>query len=72
MNMIGRLLSSIRRNGIANTFRKLVHKIQTKLGLRIGAYTKKELNRQRVVRFPQQIKFSILVPLYNTPEQFLR
>ncbi|MCI9314264.1 MAG: glycosyltransferase family 2 protein [Lachnospiraceae bacterium] len=31
-----------------------------------------EAKRQREVRFPRKIKFSILVPLYNTPEKFLR
>lgn len=34
-------------------------------------YTKTELQRQRGVRFPQNIKFSILVPLYNTGEDYL-
>lgn len=31
-----------------------------------------EAGRQRETRFRRNIKFSILVPLYNTPEQFLR
>ncbi|MDE5866125.1 MAG: glycosyltransferase family 2 protein [Lachnospiraceae bacterium] len=31
-----------------------------------------ETERQRGQRFPRMIKFSILVPLYNTPEIFLR
>lgn len=31
-----------------------------------------EAKRQRETRFRRNIKFSILVPLYNTPEQFLR
>ena len=31
-----------------------------------------EAERQRGQRFPRMIKFSILVPLYNTPEIFLR
>lgn len=32
----------------------------------------KELAMQRQQGFPRQIKFSILVPLYNTPEDFLK
>lgn len=31
-----------------------------------------EAGRQRETKFRRNIKFSILVPLYNTPEQFLR
>jgi len=31
-----------------------------------------EIKKQRETKFPQNIKFSILVPLYNTPEKFLR
>lgn len=31
-----------------------------------------EAERQKEQRFPRMIKFSILVPLYNTPENFLR
>lgn len=30
------------------------------------------MQEQRKTKFPRDIKFSILVPLYNTPEQFLR
>lgn len=35
-------------------------------------YDEKELAMQRQYLFPRQIKFSILVPLYNTPEDFLK
>ncbi len=31
-----------------------------------------EIQKQREEKFPKNIKFSILVPLYNTPEKFLR
>ena len=34
-------------------------------------YTKKELQRQKGIKFPKDIKFSILVPLYNTGEDYL-
>ena len=34
--------------------------------------TREELDRERKEQFPRSIKFSILVPLYNTPESFLR
>ena len=35
-------------------------------------YTQEELEVQRRGHFPRKIKFSIVVPLYNTPEPFLR
>ena len=35
-------------------------------------YTKEQLEAQRVATFPRDITVSILVPLYNTPEKFLR
>lgn len=34
--------------------------------------TREDYEAQRSARFPREIKFSILVPLYNTPERFLR
>ncbi len=34
--------------------------------------TGREMARQRRARFPRQITFSILVPLYNTPDAFLK
>ena len=34
--------------------------------------TDEEMGRQRKETFPKRITFSILVPLYNTPEDFLR
>lgn len=33
--------------------------------------SKEEADRQRAVVFPRKVKFSILVPLYNTPKEFL-
>lgn len=34
--------------------------------------TLEEIRQQKDTKFPRDIKFSILVPLYNTPEKFLR
>ncbi len=34
--------------------------------------TDEEMERQKKTEFPRKIKFSILVPLYNTPEKFLK
>lgn len=35
-------------------------------------FTEEELEKQRQEHFPKQVKFSIVVPLFNTPEKFLR
>lgn len=36
-----------------------------------ASVSKKELKKQRETKFEKEIKFSILVPLYNTPTKFL-
>lgn len=36
------------------------------------SYTERDLEGQRNMRFDREVKFSILVPLYNTPDRFLR
>lgn len=38
----------------------------------IEAFNEEELEKERIYSFNKKIKFSILVPLYNTPEQYLR
>lgn len=35
-------------------------------------YTAEELAQQKKFKFPRDIKFSVLVPLYNTPEKYLK
>lgn len=50
-------------------------KIEKKAMQRYGTQSfpaQEEAERQRGESFPRMIKFSILVPLYNTPENFLR
>lgn len=50
-------------------------KIEKKAMLSYGTQSfpdEEEAKRQREQRFPRMVKFSILVPLYNTPEPFLR
>lgn len=52
------------KNKIRNVFK--FKKARKKL------YTKKELDAQRNEIFSKNVKFSILVPIYNTPRKFLR
>ena len=69
-------LYSLRTNGLRVTWQKAMQKIYFGDNLAQAAkqalFTEEELARQREHRFSQKIKFSIVVPLYNTPERFLR
>ena len=73
--LLGKGVKSLMRDGIKETMRKVKEHRGTSQGLKSAKaelYTKKELKAQRSEVFPKDIKFSILVPLYNTPEKFLR
>ncbi|NLG02445.1 MAG: glycosyltransferase family 2 protein [Clostridia bacterium] len=70
-------LLRIKRYGNPKNF---IRKVQSKM-IERRAYksygtqsfpTKEQIARQRDEKFPRTIKFSILVPLYNTPDVFLR
>lgn len=65
---------SLKTHGFWRTCKKILIKVIKKLkGKRNVPYTlsHKERQRQSSYIFPIDIKFSILVPLYNTPEQFI-
>lgn len=76
----GRLLrkgfSSLRTNGWRATWRKVAAKLRATGNYRPIArqplFSGAELAKQRRHVFPREIRFSIVVPLYNTPERFLR
>ena len=67
---------SLRSNGARVTWQKAMNKIY--FGERYyplakqALFTEQELIEQRERKFTRKIKFSIVVPLYNTPEKFLR
>ena len=67
---------SLRSNGVRATWQKAMNKISFKERYlppaKQALFTEKELTKQRAHKFPRKIKFSIVVPLYNTPEKFLR
>lgn len=69
-------IRSLRQYGIRVTWAKVKNKIRyARMFGRLHKrplYTKAELEAQRKEVFPRSIKISILVPLYNTPEKFLR
>ena len=76
----GRLLRkgliSLRTNGWRITWRKAVALLRATDNYRPIArqplFSEAELAEQRRHVFPRDIRFSIIVPLYNTPERFLR
>ena len=61
-----------KKNGFAYTMGRVKEKLfDHPKAAHEQLYTDEDLEAQRSVVFPKKIKFSILVPLYNTPEQFL-
>lgn len=73
--LIGKGIRCLHENGWSYTW----HKVKNKLKHRqeytaltnTPLFTEEELEAQRAEVFPRSIKFSIVVPLYNTPEKFL-
>lgn len=78
-SMMSRLTGEIRKNGISNTYYKVKEKRAKNLALgdyesrRLAALpSKEELEAQRKRNFVRDITFSIVVPAFHTPEDFLR
>lgn len=68
-------LKCLKQNGIKYTYKRTIEKVNKKLNKKpSGSFVinKEELNAQREVKFSKDILFSIIVPLYNTPEKYLR
>ena len=71
LRLIALGVRSLMRDGLAKTWKKVTRTVRI-MKSNVRKYTEAELNKQRTVEFPRQVRFSILVPLYNTPEVFLR
>lgn len=67
--MLCKGLKSWKQNGLRHTLGIAKYKLYASK-LR-ESYSEQQLKQQRQTVFPKEIKFSILVPLYNTPEAFL-
>ena len=68
-------LKCLKDNGLRYTWNKVKDKLRRRqeyhsLALR-SLFSSEELEKQRSERFERDIKFSIITPLYNTPEDFL-
>lgn len=72
LGIIKKVKKSLRENGIAVTRSKAKRKLRQMLKRRLPLYTKAELEAQKQTLFPRDIKFSVIVPVYNTPEKYLR
>lgn len=70
--LLYRGLKCWKQNGFSYTWKRFKDKLHNRQNNSSDLFTREELERQRKTVFPQKIKFSILVPLYNTPEKFLR
>ncbi len=65
-------IKSLKQHGIKYTLKKIKRKLKAKTASPQVVYTKKDLENQKKTEFKKDVKFSILVPLYNTPEKYLR
>ena len=75
--LVNRGVSSLKNEGLEATWRKVDFRIKlmTKGDVwkfRSDIPLKRELKRQKEAVFPYMPKISIIVPLYNTPEKFLK
>ena len=74
--LIGKGIRALKENGVHYTWAKAYSKIysinaaQEMAG--IPLFSEDELRQQVEYSFDKAIKFSIVVPLYNTPDKFLR
>lgn len=73
--LIAKGVKSLLREGFAATWKKVKRKLSNQQNFqnaRLPIYTEEELEQQKTVKFSKEITFSILVPLYNTPEKYLK
>lgn len=70
-----KLLKCLKQNGFKYTVEKIKQKLRTSKGyseyVSNNILTDEEKQLQKNTKFNQNIKFSIVVPLYNTPKSFL-
>ena len=68
-------VKSLKQHGVKYTWGKVKNKLSTKHRMKeyykTNILSEEEKERQKSIVFSKDIKFSILVPLYNTPERYL-
>lgn len=65
-------VQSLFKLGFSATWSKVKRKLFPARYRRKPLFTQAELEAQRQTQFPGALLFSVIVPLYNTPERFLR
>ena len=65
------VLVNIKRHGVRYTWRRVKAKIAQRKASRRPLYTEADLEKQRHTTFSKEVKISVLVPLYNTPREYL-
>lgn len=72
INAFFKFLWSVRHIGFKRTVKKIKRMLHAKKTARKSTvYTEAELKKQRAFVFEDPITFSIIVPLYNTPREYL-
>ncbi len=77
LHLLRRGARSVYKEGFEATWRKIAFRIALMRKGEVWMYksdicTKKELKQERRTKFEKRPFFSIIVPVYNTPERFLR
>lgn len=72
LRLFYKFLKCLKQNGIKYTFRKIKDRFRHNKIAKQAMPTNEELIEQKNTVFEGDIKFSILVPLYNTPENLLK
>lgn len=75
LRLVDKGIRCLHQHGLKYTWNKTKNKLKHRQDYLSIAnkplFTEKELEFQRKITFARKIKFSIVVPLYNTPEKFL-
>lgn len=73
---LGKVIKSLKNNGVKVTLKKIKQKIHNlnvySIYIEEHMLTEAERKVQVSTKFSVDIKFSIIVPIYNTPEQYLK
>ena len=76
LQIVGKGIRSWKDNGLRYTFSLVKQRIKRQIVFysvnHSPLFTKEELKKQRIEHFPKRIKFSVVVPLYNTPAGLLK
>lgn len=76
MTLVEKGIKSVKEYGIPYTARRILTRGQAiksyRRWIKTPLFTAEDLEKQRKATFSKSILFSISVPLYNTPEEFLR